>query len=128
VELPEWLPQQTWQDFVTHRQNVRKPIKSATNVKYLLRELDKLRKAGNDPGEVLARSIANGWQGLFPLETGAKNGISVAEQTRQNAAIALERMEEREQARAASAGGAERNATEAEWADAVESRGTGVHG
>jgi len=104
--IPDWVPAKEWQDYVDMRLLIRKPIGSPSQAEYCIRALDKLRKQGHDPGEVLGQSVAYRWQGLFELknQNGGQNGkLSYAEQTRRNAAIALERIE----ARAASAGRSE---------------------
>jgi len=121
VSLPQWVPQREWLDFVAMRLNIRKPIKTASQAHYCLRQLESLRAQGNDVAAVLSQSIAANWQGLFPVKSGANNANkSVADQTRRNAAIALERIEQRE-ARAAAAGGAGRDSSAPEWGSADES-------
>lgn len=102
IELPEWLPTEPWFDYVAHRLLLHKPLKSESQVKYCIRDLEKLRKQGHDPGAVLAQSIANGWTGLFEIKNGGNHGETVADQNRRNAAAVLERYE----ARVASAAGA----------------------
>ena len=106
-ELPGWVPEREWRDFVAMRLTIRKPIKTATQALYCVRRLAELRDQGNDPAAVLAQSIAGNWQGLFPLKGQSNARPDATEQTRRNAAIALERMEAREKARAAGAGHAE---------------------
>lgn len=97
-DLPPWVPEREWLDFVAMRLNIRRPIKTASQAEYCIRQLQKLRDAGNDPAEVLAQSIAANWQGLFAVK-GRTNGTTVAEQNRKNAAIAFERFVSRGVAR-----------------------------
>jgi hypothetical protein len=103
--IPDWVPMEPWLDYVLARLAKRAPIKSPSQAQYCIAKLKKLRDLGHDPAEVLAQSIANGWTGLFPVsqEKNANGKPTIAEQTRRNAAIALERHE----ARAANLGGAE---------------------
>ena len=73
VELPDWLPVESWNAYLTMRKKIRKPI-TADGVKLAIRELERLRDAGNDPKAVLERSILNSWQGLFELRAPAQEG------------------------------------------------------
>ncbi|EPM2294293.1 replication protein [Escherichia coli] len=65
VELPDWIEPSLWVSWVDYRQNIRKPIKSPQTVTQALRLLDRARQIGYWPEEIINRSIANGWQGLF---------------------------------------------------------------
>jgi uncharacterized protein YdaU (DUF1376 family) len=62
--LPEWLPSEAWAAWCLHRG--RKFTQQ--QAEFSLRELGKLRAAGHDPTEVIEKSIASGWTGLFPLK------------------------------------------------------------
>jgi hypothetical protein len=61
---PAWIDPEIWQDYQTHRKSIKKPF----NVKYTLARLARLKAEGNDPNEVMAQSIASGWQGLFAVK------------------------------------------------------------
>lgn len=37
--------------------------------KGIVRELERLRVIGNEPGDVLRQSVRNGWSDVFPLKT-----------------------------------------------------------
>lgn len=65
VELPDWIEPSLWVSWVDYRQNIRKPIKSPQTVTQALKLLDRGRQMGYWPEEIINRSIANGWQGLF---------------------------------------------------------------
>ena len=67
IELPEWIPSDTWNDFATMRKSIKKPMTDAA-VRILVKKLEKLRVDGHDPRAVLEQSIASSWQGLFPLK------------------------------------------------------------
>lgn len=58
---------QTWEDFIQHRSGIRKPL-TEVSVKHIIKKLETMSQEGNDPEEVLKRSIVNGWQGIFPLQ------------------------------------------------------------
>lgn len=53
-----------WEEWITYRKEIKKPIKSTTAKKQL-----KLLSEVADPKAVIEKSILNGWQGLFPDET-----------------------------------------------------------
>ncbi|MGE1562103.1 replication protein [Pantoea septica] len=63
--LPEWLSPQTWESWVSYRKDLKKPIKSQQTVTQALNLLDRSRAKGFPPEEIINKSIANGWQGLF---------------------------------------------------------------
>lgn len=75
VILPDWLPPSEWQAFVEHRQDMRKPMTDEAQ-RRALKELGRLRDQGHDPVRVIDASIANGWQGLFPLKDGGQGQAS----------------------------------------------------
>lgn len=64
IELPDWLPRETWADWVADRRERRKPLSSRAAEKQL-KQLAQLKAEGHDPVSVIDSSIANGWQGLF---------------------------------------------------------------
>ena len=63
MPLPDWLDGKTWTEWL----KVRK-AKSNTpgSLQAALKKLEGYRAAGHDPNEIVANSLANGWQGLFP--------------------------------------------------------------
>ena len=65
VETPEWLSAETWSMWVTHRKEIKKPIKSMLTVTQAWSTLDKARAKGFTPEEIINQSIGNGWQGIF---------------------------------------------------------------
>jgi hypothetical protein len=66
--LPDWVPLEAFNEFVLMRKKIRKPL-TPYAVELAVKTLDRLRKEGNDPKEVLEQSIFNSWQGLFELKT-----------------------------------------------------------
>ncbi|WP_220676416.1 replication protein [Klebsiella pasteurii] len=65
VPLPDWLSAVTWSSWVEYRRDLKKPIKSQQTVTQAINLLDRCRLKGYAPEEIINRSIANGWQGLF---------------------------------------------------------------
>lgn len=72
VQLPEWLSAVTWSSWVEYRRDLKKPIKSQQTVTQAINLLDRCRLNGYAPEEIINRSIANGWQGLFEPDGQAK--------------------------------------------------------
>jgi hypothetical protein len=71
-EVPDWVPAEQWNHFIEMRASKRnKPTAHAA--KLLITKLDQFRSSGQDPGDVLDQSTANGWMGIFPLK-GNQNG------------------------------------------------------
>lgn len=63
-ELPDWVPVEAWNGWLEMRAKQRK--KPTERAKVLaVHDLDKLRKKGHDPGQVLDQSTQNNWTGLF---------------------------------------------------------------
>lgn len=60
---PEWINAETWSAWVKIR-----PAKARTPeaLAAAIAKLEKFRAAGHDGNSIVAESLANGWQGLFP--------------------------------------------------------------
>lgn len=65
VDLPDWLPETLWHEWVQFRQALRKPILTEQGANGAIRELEKFRQQGFTPEQVIRHSIANEYQGLF---------------------------------------------------------------
>ena len=65
VQLHDWLSAEIWSSWVEYRRDMKKPIKSQQTVTQAINLLDRCRLNGYAPEEIINRSIANGWQGLF---------------------------------------------------------------
>ena len=65
VQLPDWLSAEIWSSWVAYRRDLKKPIKSQQTVTQAINLLDRCRRNGYSPEEIINQSIANGWQGLF---------------------------------------------------------------
>ena len=66
IQYPDWLPLDTFNDFKEKRKEIKKPLTGRAE-ELAIKELAKLKEAGNNPQAVLEQSIMNSWQGLFPL-------------------------------------------------------------
>ena len=62
--LPDFIDNDIWNNYLAARK--KKPTEQA--VVLLVKKLTEYRAAGDDPNEVLKRSIMNGWTGIFPLD------------------------------------------------------------
>lgn len=65
--LPDWLPAETWGDFLEMRKQIKHPP-NAKAIALLIAKLDRLRAAGNDPKDVLEQSIMNSYRSVFELK------------------------------------------------------------
>ena len=67
--IPDFIDKETWNAFLEMRKKIRAvPTEHARDL--LIKKLEELRDAGDDPNEVLKRSIMNSWKGIFPLKGG----------------------------------------------------------
>ncbi|WP_200939696.1 hypothetical protein [Deinococcus sp. Leaf326] len=68
VELPTWLSEEAWGDFLTYRKELKAPV-TPLMAKRLLAKLETLRAEGHDPVQVIDQTISTGkWTGLFPVK------------------------------------------------------------
>lgn len=65
LALPDGLSLQAWERWLAYRIEIRKPLKQASIPAAQLA----LAAFGTSQSAVVEQSIANGWQGLFPLKT-----------------------------------------------------------
>ena len=77
--LPDWIDKDLWNAFLEMRKKIKKPPTDKA-VELLIKDLEKYKAAGDEPNEVIKKSIMNGWAGLFPLSN--KGGQSGARQQR----------------------------------------------
>lgn len=68
IVLPDWLPNEVWEEFKQHRKQLKKPMSDLAQKKSI-KQLEKMRSEGQDVVEVIEASIANGWQGLFNIKS-----------------------------------------------------------
>lgn len=68
IELPHWLPEEAWQDWVDHRKAV-KAVLTQRAAELCLRKLDRLRAEGHCPVAVIEQSVITGkWTDLYPVK------------------------------------------------------------
>jgi hypothetical protein len=66
-ELPVWVPERPWNDYLMMREKLRKP--PTTRAKELVViELEKLLNQGHDPAEVLNQSTKKSYLDVYPVE------------------------------------------------------------
>ena len=72
---PAWLPLDSWSSYLEMRHEKRKdPTERAKEL--VVRELDKLRASGQDPGAVLDQSTRSGWTDVYALKGANGNGTN----------------------------------------------------
>jgi hypothetical protein len=75
IELPEWLPRESWLAWVADRKDRRKPITQRAAAAQI-QALNDYRAEGHLPAAVIANSIAAGYLGLFPpKQTGGVHNL-----------------------------------------------------
>lgn len=67
--LPEWIDKSTWGAFLEMRRK-KKAVSTEYALSCIVKDLEKFKALGDDPNEVLKRSITNSWKGVFPLKGG----------------------------------------------------------
>ena len=70
--IPDWIDKELWEAFL----EIRKQKKAASTdyaLSLIIKSLEKFKAGGEDPNEILKRSIMNSWKGVFPLK-GGTNG------------------------------------------------------
>ena len=71
MELPEWVDEEIWSDWVEMRIEKKYPVNERQQ-KAALRTLRRAIEEGHDPNKMLDAAINGGWQGLFMNETTVK--------------------------------------------------------
>lgn len=74
AELPEWVPANLFADFAESRRLMKRPLTELA-AKQTLAKLEEF--SGRDSraaAEILSNSIANGWQGIFPIKQTGRTG------------------------------------------------------
>ena len=81
--LPEWVPSDAWHAYLQSRQAQRASV-AAWQIPLLLKQLDRLRQAGNDPGEVVEQSARSGYKDFFPVKAHATHQRNRPETAREH--------------------------------------------
>ncbi|WP_025516802.1 YdaU family protein [Bordetella trematum] len=68
IDLPDWLDREDWAAWVADRKARKKPITEKA-AELQIKQLADLRHQGHAPADVIAHSIASGYQGLFAPST-----------------------------------------------------------
>jgi hypothetical protein len=64
IDLPDWLPAESWDHWVEHRNSIRKPM-SQRAAELSVSALENLRAKGHDPKKVIDNAIVCGWIGIY---------------------------------------------------------------
>lgn len=67
--LPDWLPKESWDEWVEYRASIKAPL-NAKAVELSIKKLGKLRAEGHDPVAVIDQSIFSGkWTDLYAIKS-----------------------------------------------------------
>jgi len=69
IDLPDWLPREPWNAWIEMRQQTRKKL-TVKAIPMAIRNLEKLRAAGEDIEAVIEKSTLNNWTGFYPVSKG----------------------------------------------------------
>jgi 5-methylcytosine-specific restriction endonuclease McrA len=61
---PECISLKVWQDFIDHRNSIKKPMTEKAK-SLMIARLMEMHEKGHDVNDILENSIINGWQGVF---------------------------------------------------------------
>lgn len=75
IDLPDWMPRQTWDDFVEQRRKMKAPMTDIAQ-RRAVKKLAAMHAEGQDIEAVIEQSIVNGWKGLFPVKGPGKRNTS----------------------------------------------------
>lgn len=87
VALPAWIDRDTWTAWIKVRPS---RARTAEAQMAAIRKLEKFRAAGHDANEIVATSLANGWQGLFEPDSKTARGARAGGVAEANRAAAEE--------------------------------------
>lgn len=77
MELPTWIDEEIWGEFIGHRGDLKKPMSERAQ-RMTLKKLEMMKARGLNPNEALCNSIMNGWQGVFDYEPKGKGDYKPA--------------------------------------------------
>jgi len=72
--LPDWIPKETWEQFLEMRKRIKKPPTDYA-IKLLIDKLSRFRTNGQDIKLVLEKSITSGWQDVFEIKGNPADNI-----------------------------------------------------
>jgi len=64
IELPDWLPEKAWSEWVEYRRSTKKPMSQLASTKFL-NQLETFVKDGYDPVKLIDLAIASGWTTIY---------------------------------------------------------------
>jgi uncharacterized protein YdaU (DUF1376 family) len=64
IELPDWLPEKAWIEWVEYRSSSKKPMSQLASTKFL-NQLETFVKDGYDPVKLIDLAIASGWRTVY---------------------------------------------------------------
>lgn len=71
IELPNWLPEKNWQEWLEYRRSNKKPMSELAMTKFI-NQLENLVKQGYDPIKLLDTAIASNWTTVYAREDAKK--------------------------------------------------------
>lgn len=77
MDLPRWLDEEIWNEFIEHRKEIRKPMTDRAQ-RMMLRKLTRMVEAGMDANQCIEESILNGWQNVYPCKNEIKKALRPA--------------------------------------------------
>jgi uncharacterized protein YdaU (DUF1376 family) len=75
IELPTWLSETHWKDFVEFRKFIKKPMTEKAK-QLMLSKLQKIKDNGHDPILAINKSIANNWSDIYEPKPNTLNVIN----------------------------------------------------
>ena len=74
--LPDWLPADAWIAFCEMRRLMKKPINTSRAANGVIGDIDRLRKAGYSPLELLDEATKRNWLTVYEPKQGAKPAVA----------------------------------------------------
>ena len=73
VDLPDWMPLESWENFVGMRKERKKPVTDRAT-KMLVKKLADMKNEGQNITEVLDQSTRSGWSDVYPVKQSKQSG------------------------------------------------------
>lgn len=64
IEVPDWIPESDWKDFLAMRKAIRKPM-TVRAINMMFSKLEQMKKKGINVSTVLQNSILNNWSDVY---------------------------------------------------------------
>jgi uncharacterized protein YdaU (DUF1376 family) len=72
IEIPKWLPEKSWEEWLEYRRSTKKPMSELAMTKFI-NQLDNLVKQGYDPVKLLDTAIASNWSTVYARDDAKKS-------------------------------------------------------